>query len=324
MSDGSGCVVIALGGNAIAPRGTAGTAEQQHAQIGKAMASVARLVADGGRVVLTHGNGPQVGNLLTKNLLARDVVPPMPIHWCVAQTQGTIAYAMVNALEAELAARGASRLVIPLVSRVLVRGDDPAWLRPNKPIGRYVSEAEADDMRRRFPDQSWNPSPAGWRRVVPSPEPVESLDLPAIAALLDLGAVVIANGGGGIPVVRGPDGDLQGVEAVIDKDLSAARLAIELDADHLAILTDVPGVAVDYGGPNERWLDAVDTAELRQIQQRGTFGEGSMGPKVEAVLRFVEATGRDATVGALERATDALRGQHGTRVVAPGRLGVGS
>ena len=299
-------VVVALGGHAIVPPGAAGTAEQQTETIAAAMREVATLVAEGDDIVVCHGNGPQVGNLYTKNVLARDVVPAMPLHWCVAQTQATIGLAMLTAFEAELAARGLERPVVPVLSRVLVRADDPAWQNPTKPIG--VGDG---------------------RRLVPSPAPVRSLELATVRLLLDAGAVVVANGGGGVPMVerdaveRDDDGaggaagggrHLVGVDAVVDKDLSAALLATELDADHLVILTDVNGVAVDFGGPDERWLDSVGPAELQDLAARGTFGVGSMAPKVEAALRFVAATGNVATIGPLARAADALHGRCGTRL----------
>jgi carbamate kinase len=295
--------VVALGGHAIVPPGAAGTAEQQTETIAAAMREVATLVAEGDDIVVCHGNGPQVGNLYTKNVLARDVVPAMPLHWCVAQTQATIGLAMLTALEAELAARGLDRPVVPVLSRVLVRADDPAWQNPTKPIG--VGDG---------------------RRVVPSPEPVRSLELATVRLLLDAGAVVVANGGGGVPMVEpddaGGDGPgaaraLAGVDGVVDKDLAAALLAVELGADHLVILTDVNGVAVDFGGRNERWLDRVEPGELRALAAQGAFGVGSMLPKVEAALRFVTATGNAAIIGPLARAADALHGRCGTRVEPP-------
>jgi carbamate kinase len=314
-------LVVALGGHAIVPPGAAGTAAEQVATIGRAMAEVAALVAEGTDVVVTHGNGPQVGNLLTKNVLARHVVPAMPLHWCVAQTQATIGVAMLTALSAELAARGIDRPVVPVLSRVLVRADDPAWAAPTKPVGRALTAEGAAAAMTDDPTQVWRDTGPhgrpGWHRVVPSPDPVRSLEVGTIRLLLDAGAVVIANGGGGVAMVERPGGRLEGVDAVIDKDLSAALLATEVGADRLVVLTDVDGVAVDFGGPGERWLDAVDPAELRRLAARGTFGDGSMGPKVEAAARFVEATGHPATIGPLVRAADALHGRCGTRVTAP-------
>lgn len=314
--------VLALGGHAIVGRGHSGTAEEQTVTIAAAMAVVAGLVAGGTEVVITHGNGPQVGNLLTKNVLARAVVPAMPLHWCVAQTQATIGFAMLNALERELAALGAPRPVIPVLSRVLVRADDPAWSEPTKPIGRLVDGAVAAAAMADDPTQRWaDTGAAGWRRMVPSPEPVRSLEAGTVRLLLDAGAVVVANGGGGVPVVDDGVGGHVGVEAVVDKDLAAALLAIELDADALVILTDVDGVAVGYRSDDERWLDEIEAPEVRALATAHEFGRGSMAPKVEAALRFVEATGRAATIAHLDRAADAIAGLAGTRVVAARRSG---
>lgn len=308
--------VLALGGHAIVGHGHAGTAAEQTATIGAAMAVVAGVVAGGAEIVITHGNGPQVGNLLTKNVLARHVVPAMPLHWCVAQTQATIGFTMLNALERELAALGVARPVVPVLSRVLVRPDDPAWGRPTKPIGRLVSAAVAAGAMADDPAQSWRDAgAAGWRRVVPSPEPVRSLEAATMRLLLDAGAVVVANGGGGVPVVDDGAGGHTGVEAVIDKDLAAAMLAVELDADALVILTDVDGVALGYRSDDERWLGEITAPELRALAGGDGFGAGSMGPKVEAVLRFVETTGRPATIAHLDRAADAIAGRCGTRVM---------
>jgi carbamate kinase len=306
-------VVVALGGNAIAPAGTGGTAAEQTATITRVMEPVADLIAAGWDVVLTHGNGPQVGNLLLKNELARDVVPPMPLDWCVAQTQATIGVAITTALEAALARRGLRRPVITLLSRVLVSADDPAWSAPSKPIGPYAPETEARRLAAER-GQTWAPSGSrGWRRVVPSPEPIALLDRAALDLLLAAGAVVVANGGGGIPTVE-EDGHLRGVEAVIDKDLAAVRLALDVAAPRLVVLTDVPGVAVHYGSPSQEWLAEADVPALRALQAEGTFAAGSMGPKVEAALRFVEASGGEAVIASIEDLRAALDGRAGTRV----------
>jgi carbamate kinase len=308
-------VVIALGGNAIAPAGTAGTAGEQTTTIARAMDQVARLLeAAGLELVITHGNGPQVGNLLLKNELARDVVPPMPLDWCVAQTQATIGFTIANTLGDALERAGLARPVVPLVSRVLVAADDPAFTRPHKPIGPYLTDATELAVRR-AEGVEFTETPRGWRRVVASPEPLASLEVATVRALLADGAVVVANGGGGVPTVRGSDGRLRGVEAVIDKDLAGALLAIELGAERLAILTDVAGVALGFGGPDERWLGEVGVGELRAHAAAGAFGAGSMGPKVEAACRFVERTGGTAVIARLEDGLDALEGRVGTRVV---------
>jgi carbamate kinase len=308
--------VIALGGNAIAPAGTAGTADEQTETISRAMDQVARLLQDDERgLVITHGNGPQVGNLLLKNELARDIVPPMPLDWCVAQTQATIGFTIANTLGRALERHGVARAVVPLVSRVLVDAADPAFDEPQKPIGAHVTD-EGYVAAARAEGVAFVETSRGWRRVVPSPSPIASLELETVRSLLGGGAIVVANGGGGVPTVRDTDGRLHGVEAVIDKDLAGALLAVELGADRLAILTDVAGVAIDFGGPDERWLEEVDVMELREHARRGAFGAGSMGPKVEAACRFVEGTGGTAVIARLEDALDAVEGRVGTRVVA--------
>jgi carbamate kinase len=308
-------VLIALGGNAIAPAGSAGTAGEQTEHIDAAMAHVAELVADGWEVVLTHGNGPQVGNLMTKNEVARALVPPMPLDWCVAQTQATIGHTVANTLERHLAVRGVERLVVALPSRVLVDPDDPAFAEPTKPIGRHVEEEAEVRRREQETGQRWaSQGRRGWRRVVASPEPLASLDAAAVRLLCQAGAVVVANGGGGIPTVRDRDGRLHGIEAVIDKDLAGALLARELEVDRYVILTDVAGVAVDYGSDDETWLDEVTVETLRKHQGDGQFPAGSMRPKVEAVCRFVEGTGGRAAIGPLDRLREVAAGSAGTRV----------
>jgi len=310
-------IVVALGGNAIIQAGQRGTAEEQQANVDLTCRQLAELVAAGYELIITHGNGPQVGNLLVKNELAREVVPPVPLHWCVAQTQATIGFMIQQALGAELQHRGIERVVATLVTRTEVSPDDPAWREPTKPIGLYYPEERARAIMAAT-GQVWKPQGArGWRRVVPSPDPVAIVDRPAIELLLGAGAIVVACGGGGIPVVRRPDGRYEGVEAVVDKDLAAALLAHELKADCLLILTDVPFVMVHYGTPEARPLEHVTVEELRRYQAEGHFAAGSMGPKVEAAVRFVSrGTGRRAVIAALDHARDAVEGRSGTQVIA--------
>jgi carbamate kinase len=262
---------------------------------------------------LTHGNGPQVGNLLTKNEIAASVVPPVPLDWCGAQTQGTIGALVLDALEPELAARGVQRRVAVVVTRSLVDGDDPGFARPTKPIGRYLPADEAEVLVQH--GQTWESrGQRGWRRVVASPEPLEILDAPAIKALVDAGFIVVGAGGGGIPTVRDADGRLRGVEAVIDKDLAAAVLARDLGVDTLLIATDVDNAMVGFGTPEAHALGRVSVAELREYAEAGEFTSGSMGPKVEAVLRFVESGGRRAAITSLDRIAEAVAGTSGTIV----------
>ena len=317
-------VVVALGGNAMTAPDGAATPQAQRQAIEGAAQALADLVAAGHELVVTHGNGPQVGNLLVKNELAAHVVPPVPLDWCDAQTQGTIGALLLDTLDVALAERGpwaggAPRVAV-LVTRVLVNGDDPAFHAPSKPIGRYLPLAQAQVMLEH--GQVWQDrGERGWRRVVASPEPVEVLDAAAAATLLDAGYVVVAAGGGGIPTVReqgaGSDAGtsrLAGVEAVIDKDLTAALLARTLDADLLVIATDVTHAVLGFEGPDERRLDAVRVGELRTHAAAGQFAGGSMGPKVEAVCRFVEATGRRAAITSLVAIGEAVAGTAGTRV----------
>jgi carbamate kinase len=305
-------VVIALGGNALASGDAA--PEAQAGAVARSMVTVADLVAGGDDVVITHGNGPQVGDLMLRNELARGTLPEIPLDWCVAETQAMIGYLITTALEAELAARDLPLSVVPILTRILVDPDDPAWRDPSKPVGPYLSEEDAR-AKSADGDQHWREVEGkGWRRVVASPEPKALLDGQTIALVLGTGSVVVANGGGGIPMVREEDGCLRGVEAVVDKDLAGVLLAEAVDADRFAILTDVPAVLVDRGTPDERPVHRTTVAELRAFAAAGQFPAGSMGPKVEAVCRFVERTGGRGAIGALEEIEAVVAGTSGTQV----------
>jgi carbamate kinase len=299
-------VLIALGGNAMtSPEGGASPADQIEA-IDRASRSIADVVAGGAEVVLTHGNGPQVGNLLVKNEMAASVVPPVPLDWCVAQTQGTIGAMLIDAVEHSLAAIGHARPLAAIVTRTLVDPEDPGFANPTKPIGRYLTGAEARILMDH--GQAWQDrGPRGWRRMVASPEPLEILDAPAVLALLAAGFIVVAAGGGGIPVVR-KDGMVQGVEAVIDKDLTAALLARAVDASVLVIATDVDAAIVGFGTEAARPLGRVRVGQLRRYEAEGHFASGSMGPKVDAACRFVESGGERAVITSLDRIADASAG----------------
>jgi carbamate kinase len=278
------------------------------------MESVAELVDEGYQVALTHGNGPQVGNLMIKNQLARDVVPPVPLDWCVAQTQATIGYLIVSCLERALRARGIRRAVAAVITRVLVDRDDPAFQSPTKPIGRHLPEAEA--RAHVAEGETWSEAgPDDWRRVVPSPRPREILDVDSAMRLLDDGAVVVCAGGGGIPMVR--EGErLAGVEAVLDKDLSASLLARTVAAECLVIATDVPAAAVRFGTPEQQWLGRVTPGRLRQLAADGEFDAGGMGPKVAACAEFADRSGRRAVITSLESVVAGAAGRAGTVVEA--------
>lgn len=307
-------VLVALGGNAMTgPTGSA-RPEDQIAAAEVAMASVADLVLEGIDVVLTHGNGPQVGNLLVKNEISAHVVPPVPLDWCGAQTQGTLGFILLNALERALLSRGVQRPTAAVITRTLVDRHDPAFDEPSKPIGRYLSKADAEVLMEHgqtFEERG----DKGWRRLVPSPAPLEILDAGVISTLAGSGYLVVANGGGGIPVVRDDDGLLRGVEAVIDKDLGAALLAQSVAADLLLIATDVDAAILRYGKPDAEPIAEVSVETMRSYVDEGHFARGSMGPKVEAICRFVEAAGKPGVITSLTNIVAGVRGESGTVVV---------
>ena len=297
-------VLIALGGNAMTGEGGSATVEDQIAAGKVAMEAVADLLEHDIDIVLTHGNGPQVGNLLVKNEVAAAVVPPVPLDWCGASTQATLGFVLMEALDVATASRGIYRRCAALVTRTLVDAADPGFSKPTKPIGRSLSAEEAAvlmDHGEHWEDRGNK----GWRRLVASPEPRAILDAPAVRALVDAGFVVIANGGGGIPVVRDAEG-LRGVEAVIDKDLGAALLAGTVDADVLVIATDVPNAVLNYDTPQAEPLGRVSTVRLRELAEEGHFASGSMGPKVEAACRFVEQGGQYAVITDLDSIVNAV------------------
>ena len=287
------------------------------AAIAVAAEHIAAVAADGNQVVLTHGNGPQVGSLLLMNELAAADVAPMPLDWCDAQTQATIGFLLANALERSLAARALPLHVCAVVSRTLVDADDPGFSAPTKPIGRYLPADEAALLVEH--GEIWQDRGArGWRRVVASPEPLRMIDFHAVKALVDHGFGVIAAGGGGIPVVREPAGGVHGVPAVIDKDLTAALVGRQIDADVLVIATDVDAAELRYGTPEAEQLGEVAVSQMRGYAREGHFAGGSMGPKVEAACRFVEAGGVRAVITALDTIAEAAAGRAGTVVTREG------
>lgn len=308
-------LVVALGGNAIKAAGERGTSAEQFVNVARAAEAIAALVEGGHRVVVTHGNGPQVGSLLLQQAAATAAVPPLPMDVCGAMTQGWIGYMIAQALGNALARRDhpAAGRIATIVTQALVDAADPAFAHPTKPVGPFYSAAEAQTLI----DQGLamvEDSGRGWRRVVPSPRPTGFVERAAIRTLVEAGLLVIVNGGGGVPVVRDGAGRLHGVEAVIDKDLGAALLARELEADRLLILTDVEQVALDYKKPTQRLLSRLTAAEARAYLAAGQFAAGSMGPKIEAAAQFVEGGGRQAIITQLYRAGAALAGATGTIV----------
>ncbi len=297
--------MLALGGNAMTNADGRARPEDQIAAAEVAMAAVAELLDHDVEVVITHGNGPQVGNLLVKNELAAAVVPPVPLDWCGAQTQATLGMVLMDALDAAAARLGLDTRCATVVTRTLVDPNDPGFVKPTKPIGRYLPADEAAVLVEH--GETWEDrGEKGWRRVVASPEPLDIIDAPAVLQLIGAGFVVIANGGGGIPVVRRADGSLSGVEAVIDKDLGAALLGVLVGADVLVIATDVPQAVLHYGTPDAKPLGRVGLARMQEYAEEGHFASGSMGPKVDAVCRFVQATDLPAVITSLDRIVDAV------------------
>jgi len=308
-------LVVALGGNAILRRGEKGTAEEQFGHVRHAAASLTAIVKEGHRIAITHGNGPQVGDILLANECAKETLPRMPLDVCGAESQGMLGYMIQQSLENALRDAGIERRVITVVTQTIVDRGDPAFSHPMKPIGPFYREPETRELGEK---EGWTLHPVEgglFRRVVPSPAPLKVVEESSIRTLVDEGFIVIAAGGGGIPVVQGESGNLEGVEAVIDKDLTAERLAQAIGADTLLILTDVMQVYLQFGTPCAEPIREARASEVRAWLKAGKFPEGSMGPKMEACARFVEEGGRCAIVTSLGKAADALEGRAGTRVV---------
>ncbi|HEY5596264.1 MAG TPA: carbamate kinase [Candidatus Bipolaricaulota bacterium] len=308
-------VVVALGGNAILQPGQKGTYLEQYANVDRTCDQLARMVLGGQyQLMITHGNGPQVGNILLQNELAKETVSPMPLDVCGAQSQGFIGYMMQQSLYNHFVTANQRNIpVVTLVTQVLVDAKDPAFAHPSKPVGPFYTQAQAKQLQQEKGYAMKEDAGRGWRRVVPSPHPKGISEKEAILALLKAGTVVVTSGGGGIPVVE-KAGKLVGVEAVIDKDRSAEVLAEAVGADALLILTDVPQVKLHYKKPQEQALSKVTVAQAQQYVSEGHFAAGSMGPKVEAAVAFAKR-GKRAIVASLDQALDALEGKAGTTFV---------
>lgn len=307
-------IVVALGGNALIRRGEDGSTEVQRRNLTGAARALVDLDRSGHQIVLTHGNGPQVGFLAIEADAARDTVPPPPLDVLVAESQGQIGYLLAQTLARELRLAGRDRAIVALLTQTVVDAADPAFMAPSKPVGPMYDEATA---RALASEHRWSIAPdgLGWRRVVPSPRPLEIVEASSVRTLVDAGAFVIASGGGGIPVTRTASGTLTGVEAVVDKDWSAVVLAEAVDAHALLLLTDVSAVYLRWG--------AVDRVPIRRLTvvgamdgvANGMFAAGSMGPKVAAAAEFVRRTGRLAAIGSLDDAAAVLSGRAGTALV---------
>jgi carbamate kinase len=308
-------VLVALGGNAILKHTERGTAEEQMANIRVTSRRLAEIIKEGHRIAITHGNGPQVGDILLKNEIAKATLPPMPIDVCGAESQGMIGYFMQQTLRNELSIQGIDLAVVTVLTQSIVSEDDPALKNPSKPIGPFYTAMEASKLKE---ERGWavvNDSGRGWRRVVPSPSPISIVEAEVIKKLFDEGCLVIACGGGGVPVVKGKEGLLKGIEAVIDKDHSAAVMARIVGADTLMILTDVEGVYVNFRKRSQRLIERLTVKEAKVLMENGDLGTGSMAPKVESAVQFVEQGGSRAIITCLECALQGLRGKKGTTIV---------
>ena len=307
--------VIAVGGNALAPEGGGTTLPDQATAAASTAKHVVDVAAQGWRVVLTHGNGPQVGYILRRSELAQHEVPPVPMDYATADTQGAIGVMFQRSLFNEIQRRRLDLNVATVVTQVVVNASDPAFQNPSKPIGSIMEEATAKQLAEQ---NHWNimEEPGrGWRRCVASPKPQTVIELETIQALLDANHIVIACGGGGIPVTRNESGELRNREAVIDKDLASALLASQLHAQRLLIATAVPQVAIHFGKPEQKWLDHLSIVEAEKYMAEGHFGKGSMGPKIEAILNYVHQNNTfEGVVTDIEHMGAALEGKAGTRI----------
>lgn len=315
-------ILVALGGNAIKQAHEKGTAEEQFRNVyttAKHLVNMIEHLGRDDRLIITHGNGPQAGNLALQQDIAKDVVPPQPLDVVGAMTQGQIGYMLQQCLENIMMEKGLKVPVVAIVNQVLVDKNDPEFFGENasKPVGNFLTEEEAMRMKA---EKGWivkkvKPNaPKPWRRVVPSPDPIANVEADVIKILVNSGVVVIASGGGGIPVIK-ENGRLVGVEAVIDKDLAGERLAEVVEADIFLILTDVEKAKLNFGKPNEKEIERMTVSEAKKYLAEGHFLPGSMGPKVKACIRFLEWGGKEAIITSLDKAVDALEGKTGTHIV---------
>lgn len=308
-------VVIAIGGNSLIKDNQRRTVLDQYTAVGETARHIVPIVRAGYRVVVTHGNGPQVGFILLRSDLARDVLHQVPLVSCVADTQGAIGYQIVQTLQNELHLQGIDKDVVAVVTQVVVDPDDPGFEHPDKPIGPFMTE---DEAKKRAREDDWvvgEDAGRGWRRLVPAPTPLEIIELNSIRALLDHGTLVVAVGGGGIPVVRQADGTLQGRDAVIDKDAASCVLACELGASVLIKSTSVDKAALNFNTPQQVDIDHMTAAECRRYLDEGHFAAGSMRPKIEAALTFLEQGGEKVIITQPHHLEGALQGIYGTHIV---------
>lgn len=305
-------IVLALGGNAIIRAKEKGTRDEQWHNIEKTCRNIAELIKQGHRIVITHGNGPQVGNILIKNEMAKDIVPQMPLDVIVSNTQGGIGYCILQTMENYCAGIGLNIPIVALVTQVVVDPRDPAFNDPTKFVGGFYTKDEAENLKSMKNYIMKEDFPRGWRRVVPSPKPLEIVEGKIIKQLVNEGVLVIAAGGGGIPVIKTENG-LVGTEAVVDKDLASEKLAAEIGADALFLLTEVDRVCINYGTPSQQELTNLTIREAKDYYDQGQFPAGSMGPKIEAAIRFSGLkAGNETYIISMDKAHLAFSNESGT------------
>jgi carbamate kinase len=312
---GKKIIVVALGGNALVREGEKGTIEEQFANTRKSITGIVQCIKKGFDVVITHGNGPQVGNMLLRTELSRDKVPELPLEICVADTEGAIGYMIQQTMVNRLQREQINKCVVTILTQVIVDKDDNAFRNPTKPIGPFYTAEEAGKI---INEKGWEmveDSHRGYRRVVASPRPLKVVETESVKRLLESGEVVIAAGGGGIPVIVKEDGSLEGVDAVVDKDLASSVLALDIKADYLIMLTGVENVCLDYGEPDQKPLETITIEETERYMADGHFPPGSMGPKIQAAVNFLKGGGESVFITAIDKVCEAIAGKTGTRIV---------
>ena len=306
--------IVSIGGNTLIRKGEKGTIEEQFAHTEECMAYIAKMASQGKRIVITHGNGPIVGNIVIRNEAAKDIIPPMPLYICNADSEGGIGFMIQQALYNQLKKLNARRDVATIVTQVVVDKNDPAFSKPTKPIGPFYTKEEAERIKQQKGWTIHEDSNRGYRRVVPSPKPLKVIEADIIKRLAMDGVIVIAAGGGGVPVIELPDGKLKGVDAVIDKDLATSVLAREIKAATFIDLTSVENVYINFGKPDQKALNSLTVKDAKRYHAEGEFPPGSMGPKIEAAIEFLETGGKEVIITTPELVEAAIKGKAGTKI----------
>lgn len=307
-------VIISIGGNTLIRSSEKGTIEEQFEHAKAAISHVIKIIEKGYKVVITHGNGPIVGNILIRNEAAKKIIPPMPLYICNADSEGGIGFMIQQTLYNQLKKKGIKKDVVTVITQLVVDKNDPAFLNPTKPIGPFYTKEEADILKN---EKGWfmiEDSNRGYRRVVPSPRPLKVIEADAIKKLADAGAIVIAAGGGGVPVVELQNGDLSGVDAVIDKDLATSLLAKNIGAEFFINLTQIDKVYINFGKADQTGLNNLTVSDAKKYLSQGEFAPGSMGPKIEAAIEFLEAGGKEVIITTPELIEKAMEKMAGTRI----------